>query len=45
MHLHVSIAYRLWFFIERPPKLDIGYFKMTLHVGIAFKVESTSQVT
>jgi len=25
-------------FIERPPKLHIGYFEMTLHVGIAFKV-------
>jgi hypothetical protein len=31
--------------IERPPKLHIGYFEMTLHMGIAFKVGSTPQVT
>jgi hypothetical protein len=30
--LHISIG-----FIERPPKLHIGYFEMTLHVGIAFR--------
>jgi hypothetical protein len=27
-----------------PPKLHIGYFKMTLHVGIAFKVELSLKV-
>ncbi len=25
-------------FIERPSKLHSGYFEMTLHVGIAFRV-------
>jgi hypothetical protein len=34
--LHISFG-----FIERPPKLHIGYFEMTLHLGITFKVEST----
>jgi hypothetical protein len=45
MNLHVSITYKLWFFIERPRKLHNGYFEMTLHVRITFKVESTPQVT
>jgi hypothetical protein len=38
MNLHVGIASKPWSSIKGPPKLNIGYFKMTLHVGIVFKV-------
>ncbi len=41
MNSHASFAYKLWFFIERPPKLHINYFEMTQDVGIAFRVGST----
>jgi hypothetical protein len=40
MNSHAGITYKLWF-IEKPPKLHIGYFEMTLHVDITFKVGST----
>jgi len=40
MKLHV-ITYRPWFSFKGSPKLHIGYFEMTLHVGIVFKVGST----
>jgi hypothetical protein len=38
MNLHVGIASRPLSSLKGPPKLHIGYFIMTLHVGIAFKV-------
>ncbi len=34
--LHISFG-----FIKRPSKLHIGYFEMTQHVGITFKVGAT----
>jgi hypothetical protein len=39
MNLHVGIASRPWSSFKVPPKLHIGYFKATLHVGITFKVK------
>jgi hypothetical protein len=44
MNLHVGIVFRLWSSFKGPPKLHIEYFKMTLHVGIAFKVALSLQV-
>jgi hypothetical protein len=38
MNSHAGIAYKLWFSLKGHPKLHTGYFEMTLHVGIAFKV-------
>ncbi len=38
MNLHASIASRPWSSFKGAPKLHIGYFETTLHVGIAFKV-------
>ncbi len=38
MNLHASIASRPWSSFKGAPKLHIGYFKTTLHVGITFKV-------
>jgi hypothetical protein len=38
MILHVDIASRPWSSFKGAPKLQIGYFKMTLHVGNTFKV-------
>ncbi len=38
MNLHVSIASRPRSSFKGAPKLHIGYFKTTLHVGFAFKV-------
>ncbi len=39
MNLHVGIASRPWSSFKGAPKLHIGYFKVTLHVGIAFRVK------
>jgi len=44
MNLHAGITFRPWSSFKDPPKLHIGYFKMTLHVGIAFKVVFSLQV-
>ncbi len=44
MNLHASIASRLWSSFKSTPKLHIGYFKATPHVGIAFKVALSLQV-
>jgi len=30
---------------SKAPKLHIGYFEVTLHVGIAFKVQASLKVT
>ncbi len=38
MNLDINIASRPWFSFKGAPKLHIGYFKTTLHVGITFKV-------
>jgi hypothetical protein len=38
MHLDVGIASRSWSSFNDAPKLHIGYFETTLHVGFAFKV-------
>jgi len=38
MNLHTGITSRPWSSFKGPPKLHIGYFQMTLHVGIVFKV-------
>jgi hypothetical protein len=38
MNLHASIAFKPWSSFKGPPKLHIGYFKATLHVGIVVKV-------
>jgi len=43
MNLHVGIAYKLGFH-SKVPKLHIGYFKMTLHMGIVLKGGSLSKV-
>jgi len=43
-NLHVVITYKILVFIERPPKLHIGFFEMTLHVGIAFRVDYSPKV-
>jgi len=42
--LHVGIVSRPWSSFKGTPKLHIGYFKMTLHVDIAFKVALSLQV-
>ncbi len=39
MNLHAGIASRPSYSFKGPPKLHIGYFVATLHVGIAFKVK------
>jgi hypothetical protein len=44
MDLHASIASRPWSSFKGAPKLHIGYFKTTLHVGIAFKLALSLQV-
>ncbi len=44
MNLHANITYRPWFAFKGAPKLHIGYFEATLHVGIAFKVALSLQV-
>jgi hypothetical protein len=44
MNLHASIAFRPWSSFKGPPKLHIGYFKATLHVGITVKVTLSLQV-
>jgi len=44
MNLHASIASRPWFSFKSTPKLHIAYFKVTLDVGIAFKVALSLQV-
>jgi len=44
MNLHASI--NLGFHLHsKAPKLHIGYFEATLHVGITFKVGSSFKVT
>ncbi len=44
MNLHAGIAFRPWSSFKGSPKLHIGYFKVTLHVHIAFKVALSLQV-
>jgi len=44
MNLHAGIAFTPWSSFKGKPKLHIGYFKATLHVGIAFKVALSLQV-
>jgi len=43
-NLHVVITYKILVFIERPLKLHTSFFEMTLHVGIAFKVDYSPKV-
>ncbi len=38
MNLHANIASMLWSSFKGAPKLHIGYFETTLHLGIAFEV-------
>ena len=44
MNLNVGIASRPWSSFKGAPKLYIGYFKATSHVGITFKVALSLQV-
>jgi len=44
MNLHAGIASRCWSSFKGAPKQHIGYFKATLHVGIAIKVVLSLQV-
>jgi hypothetical protein len=44
MNLHACITCRPWSSFKGPPKLHFGYFKTTLHMGIAFKVALSLQV-
>jgi len=44
MNLHAGITSRPWSSFKGAPKLHIGYFKATLHVGIAFKVALSLQI-
>jgi hypothetical protein len=44
MNLHAGSTSRPLSSFKGPPKLHIGYFKATLHVGIAFKVALLLQV-
>ncbi len=44
MNLHASTTSRPLSLFKGPPKLHIGYFIATLHVGITFKVAISLQV-
>jgi hypothetical protein len=43
INLHASLTFRPWSSSEGT-QLHIGYFKVTLHVGIAFMVGSSPKV-
>jgi hypothetical protein len=45
MNLHANITFGPWSSFKGTPKLCIGYFKVTLHVRIAFKVGFSPKVT